>query len=227
MRQSKSFVCSQIKVGIFAPTAFLVDRLPSVESSFSSKSRRLFHSPHSLSLDEQRTRHPSEPWRTILPNHKKLNTRLRSITTATVEILERRNSAWYVFVSYNPDLRDLRLTYAYVSSQAIRDLGFSIKGDELQDYFKIAGVDIGGDMTLNQFYAVMAEKLKRADNPDDIIAAFKGFDPDADHMSEARFKLIMTKMGAKLNEEEIGELLKEVSVGGKVKFDKLKEVVLG
>jgi Ca2+-binding EF-hand superfamily protein len=112
-------------------------------------------------------------------------------------------------------------------TQAIRELGFSIKGDELQDYFKVVNVEISGSLDLNQYYQVMAEKLKRADNPDDIIAAFKGFDPDKDFMEEKRFKLIMQKMGAKLNDEEISELLKEVSKDGKVYFDKLKDVVLG
>ena len=112
-------------------------------------------------------------------------------------------------------------------SVAIRELGFSIKGDELQDYFKVVNVEISGSLDLNQYYQVMAEKLKRADNPDDIIAAFKGFDPDKDFMEEKRFKLIMQKMGAKLNDEEISELLKEVSKDGKVYFDKLKDVVLG
>lgn len=111
--------------------------------------------------------------------------------------------------------------------QAIRELGFSIKGDELQDYFKVVNVEISGSLDLNQYYQVMAEKLKRADNPDDIIAAFKGFDPDKDFMEEKRFKLIMQKMGAKLNDEEVTELLKEVSKDGKVYFDKLKDVVLG
>lgn len=88
-------------------------------------------------------------------------------------------------------------------------------------------VEISGSLDLNQYYQVMAEKLKRADNPDDIIAAFKGFDPDKDFMEEKRFKLIMQKMGAKLNDEEVTELLKEVSKDGKVYFDKLKDVVLG
>ena len=113
------------------------------------------------------------------------------------------------------------------NDQAIRELGFSIKGDELQDYFKVVNVEISGSLDLNQYYQVMAEKLKRADNPDDIIAAFKGFDPDKDFMEEKRFKLIMQKMGAKLNDEEVTELLKEVSKDGKVYFDKLKDVVLG
>ena len=46
-------------------------------------------------------------------------------------------------------------------------------------------------------------------------------------MEKARFVQIMTKMGAKLNDEEIGELLKEVDDGGKIFFDKLVDVVMG
>lgn len=111
-------------------------------------------------------------------------------------------------------------------SVAIRELGFAVTGSEIQDYFKVAGIDVSGAVDINGFNTIMAAKLARADNPDDIIAAFKGFDPDSDSMSEARFKQIMTQMGAKLNEEEITELLKEVSEGGNVKFEKLKQVVL-
>jgi len=85
---------------------------------------------------------------------------------------------------------------------------------------------ISGKLNLTEFYTVMAAKLRRADNPDDIIAAFKGFDPDSDHMTEKRFRTIMTQMGAKLNEAEINELMKEVCKDGKVKFEKIKEVVL-
>lgn len=72
----------------------------------------------------------------------------------------------------------------------------------------------------------MAMKYRRADNSEDIIAAFKGFDPDKDSMSAARFRKIMTEMGAKLNKEEIDELMKEVQVGDSVPFSKIKEVVL-
>ena len=142
---------------------------------------------------------------------------------------ERKNLVWYVFfIKKNSNLpRTFSKTKILTNDQAIRELGFSIKGDELQDYFKVVNVEISGSLDLNQYYQVMAEKLKRADNPDDIIAAFKGFDPDKDFMEEKRFKLIMQKMGAKLNDEEVTELLKEVSKDGKVYFDKLKDVVLG
>ena len=141
---------------------------------------------------------------------------------------ERKNLVWYVFLNKKSNLpRTFFENKNPKNDQAIRELGFSIKGDELQDYFKVVNVEISGSLDLNQYYQVMAEKLKRADNPDDIIAAFKGFDPDKDFMEEKRFKLIMQKMGAKLNDEEVTELLKEVSKDGKVYFDKLKDVVLG
>ena len=135
---------------------------------------------------------------------------------------------WYVYNFFFEKIIFSTSVFRNLShDQAIRELGFSIKGDELQDYFKVVNVEISGSLDLNQYYQVMAEKLKRADNPDDIIAAFKGFDPDKDFMEEKRFKLIMQKMGAKLNDEEVTELLKEVSKDGKVYFDKLKDVVLG
>ena len=141
---------------------------------------------------------------------------------------ERKNLVWYVCLNKKSNLpRTFFENKNPKHDQAIRELGFSIKGDELQDYFKVVNVEISGSLDLNQYYQVMAEKLKRADNPDDIIAAFKGFDPDKDFMEEKRFKLIMQKMGAKLNDEEVTELLKEVSKDGKVYFDKLKDVVLG
>jgi Ca2+-binding EF-hand superfamily protein len=111
-------------------------------------------------------------------------------------------------------------------SVAIRTLGFAVTQAEMASYFATCD-GVTGSLDENKFYVVMAMKLANAEDKQQIMAAFKGFDPDSDTMEKARFVNIMTKMGAKLNDEEMTELLKEVDDGGKINFQKLVDVVMG
>lgn len=103
-----------------------------------------------------------------------------------------------------------------------------MKQEFLKNVFGRIEDGVQGSIALDpDFYRIMADKVKDQDNPKDILEAFRGFEGDAEFMNTGRFKAIMTKMGAKLTDEELSELLKEVDDNGKVYFDKLIKVVMG
>ncbi len=75
--------------------------------------------------------------------------------------------------------------------------------------FNVLSTD-SGTIEFSEFLSMMAHKLKDTDSEAEIREAFKVFDKDGDgFISAAELRYVMTNLGEKLTDEEVGEMIRE------------------
>ena len=78
-------------------------------------------------------------------------------------------------------------------------------------------IDSDGNGTIDfpEFLTMMARKMKDTDSEEEILEAFKAFDKSGSgYISAAELRHIMTNLGEKLTDEEVGEMVRVADVGG-------------
>eukprot|EP00591_Stephanopyxis_turris_P007786 CAMPEP_0195522020 /NCGR_PEP_ID=MMETSP0794_2-20130614/19890_1 /TAXON_ID=515487 /ORGANISM="Stephanopyxis turris, Strain CCMP 815" /LENGTH=143 /DNA_ID=CAMNT_0040651695 /DNA_START=51 /DNA_END=479 /DNA_ORIENTATION=- len=112
-------------------------------------------------------------------------------------------------------------------SCALRDLGHSLKQAEVKNIIATVPDGLGGRISQGQFVDILAAKMNSPYDAQTIKESFLAFENGSSTMNKARFTNVMMKLGAKLNEEEMEALLKEVDDGsGEINIDRVISVVM-
>ena len=97
----------------------------------------------------------------------------------------------------------------------MRSLGQNPTEAELQDMINEVDADGNGTIDFPEFLTMMARKMKDTDSEEEILEAFKAFDKSGSgYISAAELRHIMTNLGEKLTDEEVGEMVRVADVGG-------------
>ena len=102
----------------------------------------------------------------------------------------------------------------------MRSMGQNPTEDEVLNL--VIEYDINGDGTIDfeEFMEMMKKQSKDHDNSAELREAFKIFDRDGNGFIDAEeLKRVVTQYGAKLSQEEAGELLREADQDGDGKLD--------
>ena len=88
----------------------------------------------------------------------------------------------------------------------MRSLGQNPTEAELQDMINEVDSDQNGTIDFPEFLTMMAKKIQDTDTEEEIREAFKVFDKDGNgYISAAELRHVMTNLGEKLTDEEVGE----------------------
>uniref|UniRef100_A0A8C9KMY7 EF-hand calcium-binding domain-containing protein 11 n=1 Tax=Panthera tigris altaica TaxID=74533 RepID=A0A8C9KMY7_PANTA len=97
----------------------------------------------------------------------------------------------------------------------VRSLGQNPTEDELQDMINKVDADNDGTIEFPEFLTMTARKMKESDSKEEIQKAFRVFDKDINgHISAAELCHVMTNLGEKLTDEEVGEMIREADIDG-------------
>nr|XP_060632377.1 calmodulin-A-like [Anolis sagrei ordinatus] len=97
----------------------------------------------------------------------------------------------------------------------MRSLGQNPTEAELQEMIRKLDTDGNGMVDFPEFLNLLARRMKNADSEDEVRKAFQVFDKDGNgYVSAAELRHIMTKLGEKLTDEEVEEMIKEADVDG-------------
>ena len=126
------------------------------------------------------------------------------------EILQDMQNVWSVF--------DLNKTHSVEITHLrtiLRALDFDLSPEELAIVRKQIDPEETGVIKYQALKAVMEDKLKDKDTPEDMMAELRHLDRDKDQrIPVPEFKQYMANMGTKMTAEEIEELMKEVDTRG-------------
>ena len=102
----------------------------------------------------------------------------------------------------------------------MRSLGQNPSEAELQDMINEGDADGNGAIDFQEFFAMMASKVKDADAEQEIRAAFRVFDKDGNgFISAEELMHVMNSLGEKLTEEEVDMMMREADVDGDGQVD--------
>ena len=97
----------------------------------------------------------------------------------------------------------------------VRSLGQNPTEDELQDMINKVDADNVGTIEFPEFLTMTARKMKESDSKEEILKAFWVFDKDINgRISAAELCHVMTNLGEKLTDEEVGEMIREADIDG-------------
>lgn len=97
----------------------------------------------------------------------------------------------------------------------MRSLGQNPTKAELQDMVNEVDSDGNGTIGFPEFLAMMERKMKDTDSEEEIKEAFKVFDKDGNgFISPGELRHVMTNLGEKLTDEDVGEMIREADVDG-------------
>eukprot|EP00958_Prasinococcus_capsulatus_P011629 scaffold1156_cov394-Prasinococcus_capsulatus_cf.AAC.17 len=87
----------------------------------------------------------------------------------------------------------------------MRSLGQNPTESELTDMIQEVDADGNGTIDFPEFLNLMARKMKDVDSEEELREAFKVFDRDGNgFISAAELRHVMTNLGEKLTDEEVG-----------------------
>lgn len=103
----------------------------------------------------------------------------------------------------------------------VRSVGQTPSNAEVADYIKEIDSDSTGTFDYASLVALLERHWKPPANADQVIEAFKIFDPDGTGtISSSEMRTVMTNLGEKLTSEEVNAMLKEAdpSNTGKINY---------
>lgn len=97
----------------------------------------------------------------------------------------------------------------------MRNLGQSPTEESLRQMINEVDADGSGTIDFAEFLTLMARKMKTKDSEAEILEAFKVFDTDGSgKISPAELRKVMTKLGEKLSDQEVEEMISEADMDG-------------
>lgn len=111
----------------------------------------------------------------------------------------------------------------------IRSLGQNPTEEELQDMINEVDADGSGTIECQEFLELMAKKIKGTDSDEQLKEAFRVFDKDQNgFISAAELRHVLTNLGEKLTDEEIGEMVREADLDrdGQINYDEFVKVMM-
>ena len=97
----------------------------------------------------------------------------------------------------------------------MRALGQTPLEFELQDMVKEVVPDCNGTINFSEFLTILTRIMKDANPEEEMRDAFRVFDKDGNgFISAAELKIVMTKLGEKLTDEEAEEMIRGADVDG-------------
>jgi len=120
------------------------------------------------------------------------------------------------------DLFDADQT-GYLDKSDIRSVvdkfGIKVNPKEVDDMFKEADVTGSGKIGFPEFMSMMARRMKQADTQEELLEAFRVFDPyNEGIIPEKDLADALLNSGDKLSKEEFEEMLKVCLVDGQVNY---------
>ncbi|KAK8709646.1 hypothetical protein V6N13_060659 [Hibiscus sabdariffa] len=110
----------------------------------------------------------------------------------------------------------------------IRSLDQNPSEEELQDMIKEVDADGNGSIEFSEFLSLMAKKMQESDAEEELKEAFKVFDKDLNgYISASELRNVMMKLGEKLSDEEVEQMIKEADLDGdgQVNFDEFVKMM--
>jgi len=97
--------------------------------------------------------------------------------------------------------------------------GIKVTPKDVDDMFKEADVTGSGKIGFPEFMSMMARRMKQADTQEELLEAFRVFDPYNEGVISAKeFSDALLNTGDKLAKEELDEMLKVCLVDGQVNY---------
>ncbi|XP_051143030.1 calmodulin-2/4-like isoform X2 [Andrographis paniculata] len=97
----------------------------------------------------------------------------------------------------------------------MRSLGQNPTEVELKDMINEIDADNNGTIDFSEFLNLMLRKMKETDSEEELKEAFKVFDKDQNgFISASELRHVMTNIGEKLTDEEVGEMIREADEDG-------------
>nr|XP_028602731.1 calmodulin-like protein 1 isoform X2 [Podarcis muralis] len=112
----------------------------------------------------------------------------------------------------------------------MRSLGQNPTEAELKEMIDKLDADGNGTVDFPEFLSLMARKIQNSDGEEEIRNAFRVFDKDGNgYVSAAELRHIMTKLGEKLTDEEVEDMIKEADVDGdgQVNYEEFLRIMSG
>merc|ERR1711871_178707 len=111
-----------------------------------------------------------------------------------------------------------------ISTSEFRDVclavGMTPTDDELRAMVSELDQDESGDIDLKEFLSAMQSKTQDPEGEEIIMEAFKTFDADASGaLSHSEMREVLSKLGEKMDDDEITELIQTVDIDGDGEVD--------
>merc|ERR1719474_153202 len=104
----------------------------------------------------------------------------------------------------------------------MKSLSTSVTEAELNDILSEVDKDQDGKIDFPEFLSMMERKMSQNEESDELREVFKAFDIDGNgFISASELSHVMTKLGEKLTDEEINEMIQEADTNkaGKVSYE--------
>ncbi|KAM6214861.1 calmodulin-like protein 5 [Rhynchocyon petersi] len=112
--------------------------------------------------------------------------------------------------------------------QAMEALGQDLTEDELKTLMAMVDTDGDGVISFQEFLEAIAKRRGGLSSEKDMQAAFREFDENGDgHITVAELKQAMGKMGVKLSEEEVDQMIREADTDkdGQVNYEEFVRIL--
>lgn len=97
----------------------------------------------------------------------------------------------------------------------MRSLGQNPTGQELKDMVDPLDGDGDGEIDFDEFLTVMASGMKATDTEDELKCAFEALDRNHDgYITGAELKAAMVRLGERLTDEEVQEVIRATDSNG-------------
>ncbi|KAJ2809662.1 hypothetical protein FBU31_008158, partial [Coemansia sp. 'formosensis'] len=124
---------------------------------------------------------------------------------------------------------DGNITAAELGS-VMRSVGQNPTEAELQDMINEVDKDGNGTIDFGEFLSLMARQSSDNNEEEELKEAFRVFDKDGNGLiSAAELRHVLTNLGERLTEEEVGEMIHEADVNGdgQIDYDEFVKMMRG